>query len=252
MSDDKIATLIRKLLKLAANNPSAEEAAAAFGRAQELAAKYRLDLDDVGVEEEAEPAPREVEKIVQQTIEHWNRAVPWKLTIAQAVARANDCRTFYVSGTHGGITAYGQERDLQIVSYLYKAISREVDRLARLANVAGGRSWGRNFRMGAADEIATRLARAQRKVLAEAKEEAFARGGETALVRIDRAEEYSERVSKAVDDYADSELNLGRGVSFRDASGYGYRDGRRAGSSVAISGGGRALRSGATALKGGA
>ena len=98
---NKIEDRIRKLLRLAADNANVNEAANAFAAAQELATRHALDLDNLtDVSEEVEP-PREVENIEDRWIEQWGKAVPWKLTIAGAVARANGCDEYYLSGSTG-------------------------------------------------------------------------------------------------------------------------------------------------------
>ena len=252
-TDPKGVERVRKLLALARNNPSVEEAAVAFARAQELAARLQLDLDDTSGPPEAPDADRPVEQIDDLELDTFARAPAWLVELAEAVAHANRCGFYWRSGQRGGhaggVYCYGQPSDMAAVAYMYQAIKREVDRLARHAARGKGRSWGRNFRLGAVEEIGHRLQQARRRAVASAKSEAFEQGGETALVRVDRALEHDQQVRDAVGIYRDEYLNLVPATGFAGAGAYGYDAGRRAGRTVTL-GGGRALKPSAPALEG--
>ncbi len=268
MTKNSIQDKIVKLLKLAADNPNVNEAAVAFARAQELADRHALDLDDLiatDAEDTQEP-PREVEKIQQRIIERCGKAVAWKTILAQAVAKANRCNIFLRSGSlAGGLVAYGQPSDLATVEYIYKAIAREVDKMAKRAVRdykatdpepgwdASPRSYGRSWRMGCSDTIADRFAAldavetardevddARKKAIESGDEQALA-SSTHALVRVNQAAEYVAEVEAAVSKYRDG-LGLGQGRGFRGA-GEGYGAGRRAGHSVNLGSGGKALKS---------
>jgi hypothetical protein len=162
-----------------------------------------------------------------------------------ALAGANACKI------------YGQPRDLDRVEYLYQAIAADVDRLARRAvadwDGPSPRTYGREFRIGCSHEIARRLPSAE-SVIAEARlevEEArglavgrddmAALGSATmALVRVDQAVVYQASVAAAVDAFETKlklKLKLKKGAGFTGSSmgTSGYADGRRAGSTVALS-----------------
>lgn len=95
---DKIEERVRKLLRLAQNNPSVEEAATAFAAAQKLATLHALDLDDLGSEDVGPEAPKEVEIVRCESLDQWKKAIAWKLSLAGGVARANGCRIYYDRG----------------------------------------------------------------------------------------------------------------------------------------------------------
>jgi hypothetical protein len=256
MEDRNMSTIeekIRKLIALAGNNPSVHEAAAAFARAQELAAKHAIDLDALACDRaEADDAPR-VESIQTRTIDTLGKIPAWRYQLLTEIAKVNRCKTFSWyendgTGPRRTLHAYGQPSDLDTVAYMYAAISREIERLALAAARGKGRSWGRNFRLGAVHEIGQRLREAQRSAVQSAREQAFADGGETALVRIDRALVHAGEIAETVDRYGRERLKLRSGGGFQGAGSYGYGEGRAAGRGVSI-GGGRAVGTGPRALK---
>lgn len=241
------ADIVLKLLALAKNNPNVNEAAAAFARAQEIAARHAIDLDTLADDEPDTTPPLTVEAICKREVERMGKVVAWKASLLTVIANANRCKVYtghtYVNGPMRTLCAYGQPSDLDTVAYMYNAIKREIDRLARDTARGKGRSWGRNFRLGAVHEIGQRLTQARAKAVQSARDDAFARGGETALVRVDRALEHAERIDAACSDYGRDTLRLRSGGGFQGAGSYGYGEGRAAGRSVGL-GGGRALSSG--------
>lgn len=235
---------VRKLLALAKNNPNVNEAATAFARAQEIAARHAIDLDTLSDDEHDTAPPLTVESIGRREIERMGKVVAWKASLLGVIASANRCKVFTGhDGSQRTLNAYGQPSDLDTVQYMYHAIRKEIDRLARDAARGKGRSWGRNFRLGAVHEIGQRLRQARAKAVQSARDDAFARGGETALVRVDRALEHAERIDAACESYGSDVLNLRSGGGFRGAGSYGYGEGRAAGRTVGLEGG-RALSSG--------
>lgn len=266
MNDQNITDKIRKLLKLAADNPNVNEAAVAFAAAQDIATRHALDLDEISTDDEErhDEAPRTVEEITKRFICEFNgKAVYWKLQLADAVTDANGCKYFYNS--HRGITAYGQWSDLDTTAIMFNAIEIQIERLARDAvkvhkdqlieewgslqeatdcGEDSPRTFGRNFRLGAVHEIGHRL-RSRKETVSVERRNIKAVGDDTtaALVRVDRAAEYLVRVDAAVAKFRKG-LNLGGGSSFSGATGGGggYAAGRAAGRTVGL-GGGRALKS---------
>ena len=258
MTTDKIQEKIRKLLALADNNPSVEEAANAFAAAQRLATLHALDLDDLATGDEhgtadAMPEPREVEKVQQRRIVRWKKVVLWQLRIIGSLARSNGCKHFYSSG-YGGVTVYGQPSDIATVQYLYDMIAAQLDKLTRTAvrhygitlkasydNVRDAvemgedtpRSYGRAFRLGAVGTISNRL-RTQRDEIREtrtaieaARQLALAGGNaapaQAALVRTNgalaRVERAEEYVGRVREEVTKFESGLGLG------SGRGFSEG---------------------------
>lgn len=127
-NEEKIIQTIRKILELSKNNPSEEEAKAAALKAQELLAKYHIDM-------------KEVESIDIDTIESIDEvrvdlpAKKWKYKLAQIVANNFRCKHFYIGKST--LVFYGHKTDAEIASetfkYLFnvgnKLAGREVDRV---------------------------------------------------------------------------------------------------------------------------
>jgi hypothetical protein len=256
--DDRTKDRVRKLLALASNNPSIEEAAVAFARAQEIATAAGLDLDDLGSDEPIEP-PRTVESMTSEQIDSWDKAVPWKVTICHAVARANSCGTFHYPGRGGGPVAYGQPSDLATVKYLYHAIVQQVETMAAEAIRAykanpdadprwdeSPRTYGRSWRLGCADAISQRLPRPEAVVQKVRASIAGQVTGDrsTALVRVDRAADLVASIAVARETFKKG-LGLRAGSGFTGArSAGGYSAGRAAGARVSLGNSGRALKGG--------
>lgn len=250
---------IRKLLALAGDNPNLNEAAVAFERAQALATKHMLNLEEItSQEEQEEPPAREVGPIGERTLDRWDRAVAWKVKVASAVARANGCRIYYMPGRGGFLRTYGQEEDMATTHLLYNLITSRVDMLAKEAvrvykgklieeygSAKEARDWGedtprtfgRSFRIGAAHAISSRL-KTPAQALEAAHEEANASydvdGSTTALARVEAAGEYLARLEESIGSYRES-LGLSKGSGFVGASSSsGYASGRQAGSTVSL------------------
>ena len=116
MTTEKIMEKIKKLLALANNNPSEDEAMAAALKAQEMMAKYNIVLDDL----DDKPENHEiVKKIWVQDGKH--NVKKWKWNLAQIVAKNFRCKVYAISKTD--ICFYGYKEDaeiaLQVFSFLY-------------------------------------------------------------------------------------------------------------------------------------
>lgn len=255
----KITSKITKLLRLAEQRDSAEEAAVAYAQAQRLATLHGLNLSDVVLDaaESEQDVPLVVESIEQLTLDEWGKAVAWKVRLVSALAEANKCRSFYSSER---VVAYGQPADLHVVAVLYRSISQQIDRLAKEAvrcytGREGSRSYGRSFRLGAVSEVRRRLPRPadlvqeqeqevnKRRELAVAADNTAALAeSTTSLVRVCAAREHIDAVKSAVDAYAEERLNLKAARGFAGADVRGYHDGRRAARAVSIAKPAKGLR----------
>lgn len=125
---EKITQTIHKLLELSKNNPSQEEAQSAALKAQELLAKYHLDLksvEDIDLDENEEIAENEV--IIP--------AKKWKYTLATIIAENFRCKHFYKG--KGTLVFFGHKTDTEVAAdtfkYLFiignKLAGREVDKV---------------------------------------------------------------------------------------------------------------------------
>lgn len=228
MSTAKIEDKLRKLLRLAQQHDSAEEAAVAYAQAQRIATLNGLRLDEVAASEHAdEPEPPlVVEKIERMCIDTSRKTVVWRSLLALALAEANNCR-------------------------MYRSITEQIERLAREAvqryQWDDKRRYGRGFRLGAVAEVERRLP-SPNEVVKERRDDVDARrqqaivaadagalaSSTTALARVCAAEQHLQRVSQAIDAF---EVSVGlklRKRGFASADANGYHDGRRAGQSIGI------------------
>lgn len=97
---DKIVNRIRKLLALAGNNPSEEEAEVAMSMALKMLAKYDLSMSDIPDQSGMDPSMGPV------TEESWQSRLnyPWARTVAGAVAKLYFCSYFYRRHREGRTT----------------------------------------------------------------------------------------------------------------------------------------------------
>lgn len=250
--EDRVLERVRKLLALARNNPSPQEAAVAFARAQELATRCGLQLDDLDGASDAcdqAPPPRPVGPVLEARLVEGSRVPGWQQVAVNAICRANGCRAFLRKGFGAvdGLWAYGTVEDLAVARAVLAAVLTEVDALTLAATRVykadpyvdprwepSPRSYAAAFRAGAADTIAGRLP-ARDEVMKRARAElGSAQGG--ALVRIDAAGDYLARLEDALDLHAEKlGLMKPRRVKRVVGSARGYFDGRRAGEGVGLS-----------------
>lgn len=193
---EKIINLIAKLKALATNNPNQEEAALAGARMQELIDRYKIaqaelmDLDS----EEAE-SETDCHDFYSESGQRFSR---WKMNLAFALARFNNCRGVSRQGGRywdpktasakvksASMVIVGTEENVAACRYVFSYLCGEIDRLAEKALVEynrvmlrkGGKSFSNAFRAGAVDVVIRRLREQKKRIKQEAG---------TALVLFDR------------------------------------------------------------------
>lgn len=120
-NEEKIIQTIRKILELSKNNPSEEEAKSAALKAQELLAKYHIDM-------------KEVESIDIDAVESIDEvrvdlpAKKWKYKLARIVADNFRCRHFYIGKKV--LVFYGHKTDAEIAAETFKYLFNVGNRLA--------------------------------------------------------------------------------------------------------------------------
>lgn len=120
-NEEKIIQTIRKLLELSKNNPSEEEAKSAALKAQELLAKYRINM-------------KEVESIDTDDIENIEEvhvelaAKKWKYTLANIVADNFRCKHYFIGKST--LVFYGYKTDAEVASETFKYLFNVGNRLA--------------------------------------------------------------------------------------------------------------------------
>ena len=110
MTEDKILNKIRNLFALAGNNPSEHEAAAAALKAQELMAKYHIDMAQVD-----ETAKAEFFSAVC-TDSGTHEVKKWRFALAPVIAK-NFCCKVYASGK--SIVFFGYKKDAEIAKEVF-------------------------------------------------------------------------------------------------------------------------------------
>lgn len=112
---EKMITKIKNLFDLAHNNSNENEAMAAALKAQELMAKYDIQLEQIN---DADQSREITTEIYRQTGKHEMKT--WKYGLAAIIAKNFKCKTF----SYGSDVAfYGYKEDakiaLQVFTYLY-------------------------------------------------------------------------------------------------------------------------------------
>lgn len=129
MNNEKIIQTIKKVLALSKNNPSEEEGKAAAMKAQELLAKYHLDIEEVeGIDSDTLESIDEVKVNVP--------AKKWKYELARIVARNFRCKHFYYG--KGCVVFYGHKTDAEVAAETFKY-------LFKIGDKNGNRARNENF-----------------------------------------------------------------------------------------------------------
>lgn len=114
---EKILNKIKNLLDLANNNPNENEAIAAALKAQELMAKYNIELDQLDDKKETREI---VEEVYYQSDKHEMRK--WKIGLAGIIAQNFRCKVYFMNKNN--VVFYGYKEDakiaLNVFTYLYE------------------------------------------------------------------------------------------------------------------------------------
>ena len=156
---NKMLEKVQKLLALAGNNPSEEEAKAAAMKAQKLIAQYNLDMSALSSEEK-------VQYKLLKAVHPNNNG--YRGTLASIVAPNFRCKAIYLGND---VHFFGREGDVDacvnIFNYLYKTMRTNGCRQERIARKEGRSAHGvancywSGFMKGLKDELG-----AQSKALA--------------------------------------------------------------------------------------
>lgn len=126
MSNEKVEQIldkVKKILALAGNNPSEEEAKSAALKAQELLAKYNLSMADIGDDEDA---PKE-----QLIFTYYKTGVDkaWKYDLSSVVARNFRCRVTWFGKRE--LAFYGFETDAKIACEVFEFLFMTCEKRSR-------------------------------------------------------------------------------------------------------------------------
>lgn len=239
---EKILDRIKKLLSLA-NSSNEHEAALAAARATKLMLEH-------GIAEAQLEETDERENVGKIELEEGTKLPKWKSVVLNGLSIAFDCIHYYSRrrGAYGKrstvFIVVGQPSKTATITYMYTYLVKEIERLADAAygeearecqasgiERPGARAWKNAFRVGAAQTIASRVIKENKKVRAQAK------AAGQSLVRIDQDK-------TAVEVFVKNTVGpLGAGSGIKVSSRSGYAAGAAAGKNVGL-GGGKGLGAG--------
>lgn len=176
MENEKVIDRIQKLRRLA-ESQNVHEAAAAAGEAQRLMTEHRIS------EAQLQSESGDIDEPVTDTdvLAALGTKTPqsWLVRLASGIARANGCRITITSSRKGyaagAIKMYGQPSRLSGATYLFYAMTNEINRLSDLWNsqqAGANRGATLSFKLGAAIEISERMREEQSKATAMLKQSA--------------------------------------------------------------------------------
>lgn len=223
---------IIKLLSLAeGKGTTPAEAATAAAQANRLMLKHSIShaqLDDH--QPTSEPIDHATIHIMGK------RCINWRVGLANGIAQLHTCR---VMAGYGRIDVVGRYSDRQIVDYLYRYLSREIERLAedeRKRHTRGvldftcdepwdtsprGKGWYDSYKKGAVVTVIARLRVDRAEHMAEVKET-----HSTALVRINAHD-------LAVEAHFSS-ISGGKRQGYGASTNSGYTQGKAAGNRIVL------------------
>lgn len=128
MNKEQLMNKVNKLLALAGNNPSQEEANAAYLKAQKLIAEYNLNMDEFSEDKES---------IVMMPATHSNNE-GYRTTLATTLAKNFRCRVIMV-GNQVNFIGYKTDVEVcvQVFNHAYKVSHNAGLRLERQARKEG-------------------------------------------------------------------------------------------------------------------
>ena len=123
-SREKILEKIEKLLALAGNNPSENEAISAALKAQELMAKYNIELADL----EGKSLDQNIVEETYTPKANCHYVRKWRYTLSQIIAKNFCCKTYSIN--RDAIAFYGYEKDAKIAVEVFKFLFETGNKLA--------------------------------------------------------------------------------------------------------------------------
>lgn len=248
-----------KLLRLArSDNPN--EAASAAAKAQEIIDRYKLGSLSIDQPSGVPDAPDEpVRDLKAAPLETPTLTIPsWKFRLASAIARSNQCQIYYnrvvlkPSLRNGfALAIVGRPSDAETVRYLYDWLRREVDRLTERDGAGLGKTWRNNFRFGVIDTIRTKLEETSAQTQSDVRAEAFAHGGESAIVRVNTAIAKIQERAKGTEAFVKGMKLTSTGSRNGSYDQSARNAGQIAGREISIGGAKRGLGAGHKAIGGG-
>jgi len=183
MTQDKdiILDRIRKLLAMASDSASPNEAAIAAKRARSLMDKHGISLDEI----------REKSNFGEGTVGANRKFVAiWEQSIAIAIANYNDCIAGYKysAGGYKTIEFRGYLADVSMCEFLFVMITQAAIKMAATVSVVNGRynaRLGTQFKGGYSAEVVERL----KALTEERKQDLISTGTDLMIIKLDQVME---------------------------------------------------------------
>ncbi|MFO0560939.1 MAG: DUF2786 domain-containing protein [Polyangiales bacterium] len=204
--DQRALDRVRKLLALA-TSPNAHEAASAAAHAQALIDRHRLRaiLDE---ETAAHAGDDPITDARDQPLELARKIRPWKVLLAVTLAEHNGCVAYTLEGEEGqSLVLVGRAADREAVTTLWAWLVRKIEWLSATHGAGRSRRWHDDFRVGAVDALAKRLATPVRDA-----QDDEAPLDSSALARVDMA---LEARAEALRSFVEGRLRLSEGRAIR-------------------------------------
>lgn len=167
MTTEQVIDKVRKLLALA-TSPNENEATLAMQKAGELLASHGLSMADV--------TPEEIRSsVTMETIEMGSKQrIMWIDLLAVEISKSFDCYPVTTYGTGWQMNFIGTPADIEMVKYLLKYLSAEIERMSKRYlrenknYISSPRAAGNAYRRGVVRTVSDRL-----KVMYRARSEAM-------------------------------------------------------------------------------
>ena len=234
MSNEEIYIKIQKLLRLAENNPSKEEAASAFAKAQALMTEHKIEK--VSVEDSVE----EDEIFAMFGEEENATGGTWKYWLCDAFAKANGVYIYQgrkrVPGARKAqstIGVVGKPSNIRAVSYLFQYCVRQIEELSKRECTGLGKAYANAFKYGCVEAVKGAIARERNELEKSLRDRAAASNDCKAVMVLNNSLAKINAECGLAEKKAKAKLNLrsgGYGGGFSSNSGYAH--GRSAGQGV--------------------
>ena len=226
MTTEVIEEKIRKLLALAANNPSKEESASALAKAQALMTEHKIEQATLDTAQTVE----EKEIFTSFGANEGVTRAYWKLSLSTVLGAANGVFN-YKSGRNIGIV--GKPSNIRAMSYMFSYCIAEIERLSKLHCKGLGHSYANDFKRGCVNAISNAIESEHIALQKRMREQAAASNNERSLIVLNNAIAKVNNEFKDASKFAHSQIkfvNVGyTGTRVRTSV---YSEGQKAGSSI--------------------
>lgn len=240
--NEKLLDRVRKLLRLAEGTSNPNEAAAAAAAAQKIITEHNLgivSLDEAeAVAEELDDGPiramffngyGDAANEVFRT-----RRPLWAGQLAGSIAKVNGCSVYWTRDHNKKwhVAWVGRKADTATSVYLWRYLCRQVNEITAKQTQGRGRDYAASFRQGMVYTLGARLTAAHDEAKRGAQQQAFAHGGENAIVKInERLAKLDER-KRQLDSYVEATTTLKSTRAAVVSNIHAHAAGRIAGSKV--------------------